>query len=202
MSCQGFFSSRAEPHSAGVLHGQTQRAILHHHEHQCICLWREKKKCSASAFQLQQVGGNLSVHLGAIFICSSLPAQSSMRACMLLLPYRRCAHTENSKHTRTRESTRAVAFLFSCSKKLSKAQIKPPSLNPWWRRAQYLGVSSEWNVEGTNRADHTSLGIMHGCEAGSASCLRKHLPVERRIKPATLRPSLFFFSCKLCSALS
>lgn len=182
----------------------------------CICLWREKKqtkkkKVQQAHFSLQQVGGNLSVHLGAIFICSSLPAQSSMRACMLLLPYRRCAHTDNSKHTRTRVSKHVVAFLFSCSKKWSKAQIKPPSLNPWWRRAQYLGVSAEWNVEGTKGADHTSLGIMHGCEAGSASCLRKHLHVERRIKPATLRPIdntttrkyvFFFFSCKLRSALS
>lgn len=61
MSCQGFFfSSRAEPHSAGVLHGQTQRAILHHHEHQrslkvYLSVERKKtnkkKKGSASAFQ-------------------------------------------------------------------------------------------------------------------------------------------------------
>lgn len=35
---------------------------------------------------LQQVGGNLCVQLGAIFIFSSLPAWSSMGACTLLLP--------------------------------------------------------------------------------------------------------------------
>lgn len=38
-----FFSSRAEPHSAGVLHGQTQRAILHQHSLK-VYLSVERKK--------------------------------------------------------------------------------------------------------------------------------------------------------------
>lgn len=74
-----FFFAVTQSHTAGVLHGQTLRAMLllqlptpAQLESVFVC-GEEKKKRSASEFQLRQVGGNLSVHLGAIFICS-IPA--------------------------------------------------------------------------------------------------------------------------------
>lgn len=67
-----------------------------------VCKRSSVRTCEVNSvvFGLQQVGGNLCVQLGAIFIFSSLPAWSSMGACTFLLPSMR-SHMENWAGART-----------------------------------------------------------------------------------------------------